>query len=146
MCQACQRIVEVRLGQNPFFVAELRETIAVVHDHQPLRGWVVLLLKAHAEHFDQLGRSVQLGVMEDLADAASCVRRATGCRRLNYECLGNVMAHVHWHLIPRFEPPTDPEPGRTVWTRPEAWLNCGVLPDERDALVQQLRRAGLVSR
>jgi diadenosine tetraphosphate (Ap4A) HIT family hydrolase len=58
-------------------------------------------------------------------------------RRINYECLGNVVAHVHWHLVPRYE--DDPAPTRPIWVRAEAELDCGVEDAVRDALVSELR-------
>ena len=32
---------------------------------------------------------------------------------MNYELLGNQIAHIHWHLIPR--PADDPAPRQPVW-------------------------------
>jgi diadenosine tetraphosphate (Ap4A) HIT family hydrolase len=34
--------------------------------------------------------------------------------KLNYELLGNQIAHIHWHLIPRRA--DDPAPQAPVWT------------------------------
>jgi diadenosine tetraphosphate (Ap4A) HIT family hydrolase len=33
--------------------------------------------------------------------------------KMNYELLGNQVAHIHWHLIPRLA--GDPEPRWPVW-------------------------------
>ena len=33
---------------------------------------------------------------------------------MNYELLGNQIAHIHWHLIPRSA--DDPAPREAVWT------------------------------
>jgi len=33
---------------------------------------------------------------------------------MNYELLGNQIAHIHWHLIPRRA--DDPAPRQPVWT------------------------------
>jgi diadenosine tetraphosphate (Ap4A) HIT family hydrolase len=35
---------------------------------------------------------------------------------MNYELLGNAIAHIHWHLIPRRA--DDPAPRSPVWTVP----------------------------
>lgn len=121
------------------FVAELGETVAFLHDHQPLPGWTVLMLRDHQEHHGRLPLERQLGVARDIARVAAAVDAVMRPRRLNYECLGNAVAHVHWHVIPRFEPPGDPEPRRTVWTRPAEWLDCGADPSARDELASRLR-------
>lgn len=126
-------------GTNPHFIAELSETMAVLHDHQPYSGWVVLLLKGHDEQFDRLSESRQAGVMRDIGVAARAVRSVTGCRRINYECLGNVLAHVHWHIVPRFEEPRDPNPTRAIWVQPEAWLNSDAPGVDRPRLIRELK-------
>lgn len=65
----------------------------------------------------------------------------SGPIRINYECLGNVVAHVHWHLIPRRA--SDPDPGATVWVRPAPETDCGCDDALRDAIVGAIRAAGL---
>lgn len=136
-CPACTRLEAIRA--DPLFIAELRESVAVLHAHQPLPGWCVLLLKDHAEHLHELSAQRQSRLWADVGDVARAVNIAFAPRRLNYECLGNVMPHVHWHVIPRYAPPADPEPGATVWTRPTEWLDCGVHPDAARELVARLQ-------
>jgi diadenosine tetraphosphate (Ap4A) HIT family hydrolase len=147
-CPACSRLDRVRQGHDPFFLAELRESLAILHKHQPfgsqVGGWCTLWLKDHHEHLGLLPRGRQARLAEDLADLAAAMHAALtplGMRRINYECLGNVVAHVHWHLIPRFDPPADPNPGATVWVRPPHELDCGVSDELRDRLVSLLRGA-----
>jgi diadenosine tetraphosphate (Ap4A) HIT family hydrolase len=143
LCPACTRITEARAGSNPFFIAELRESIAVLHDHQSYEGWTVLLLKDHAEHLHQLDTARQLRLAEDITDAARALVAAFSPNRINYECLGNQLAHVHWHIIPRYLPPVDPDPRQPVWGRNPAELNCGVAPERRSDLIKRLRGAGM---
>jgi len=140
-CPACDRIARALQPADPFFLASLRQSVAILHKHQPFPGWCTLWLKDHCEHTDQLPRSRQLELWEDVADLARAIRAVTGCRRLNYENLGNVVPHVHWHLIPRFEPPRDAEPTWAVFRHAPEFLDCGVPDDLRDELVQHLRAA-----
>lgn len=81
----------------------------------------------------------------DVMDVADAITKAFAPRRLNYENLGNVVPHVHWHIIPRYDAPKDPDPGSTVWTQPEHELNCGVTNARRDELIQRLFHAGLAA-
>lgn len=74
---------------------------------------------------------------------AAAIRTAFKPRRLNYENLGNVVPHVHWHVIPRYEAPRDPDPSNVVWVRPKPELECGVSPEHAAQLVEKLRDAGL---
>jgi diadenosine tetraphosphate (Ap4A) HIT family hydrolase len=142
-CHACRRIAQIREGTNPFFIAELRESFAVLHDHQPYEGWCVLLLKEHVEHMHLLPAHRRLALAEDIGRAADAIVRAFGPRRINYECLGNQLAHVHWHIIPRFQAPQDPDPKAAVWVRPKDELECGVSPQRRSELIFRLGKAGM---
>ncbi|MFN7438678.1 MAG: HIT family protein [Phycisphaerales bacterium] len=140
-CPLCQSVARALAGEHPLFIAELDAAVLLLHEHQPLAGWSVLLLKDHAEHADLLADEVLARVHRDMIRAARAVRAATGCARVNYACLGTVEPHVHWHIIPRFAPPIDPEPRATVWTRPAEWLNRGVMPEQAAGTIAKVRSA-----
>jgi diadenosine tetraphosphate (Ap4A) HIT family hydrolase len=140
-CPICDRIDGCRRGQEPSFIAELPQSIAVLHDHQPCEGWCVLWLKDHVEHLADLPLRRQAALWEDVARVAAAVRVALSPRRLNYACLGNQVPHVHWHVIPRHA--DDPDPAATVWSRPMSEQRRAVSPERRDALIGAIRRAGL---
>jgi len=142
-CPACRRIAAIRAGTDPFFIAELSESFAVLHEHQAYEGWCVLLLRDHAEHLHLLPVERQQRLAGDVARAASAIARAFSPSRINYECLGNQMPHVHWHIIPRHLPPRDPDPCSVVWVRPPSELNRGVDPARRIRLIETLKAAGL---
>ena len=142
-CPACQRIVQSRAGANPFFIAELSESLAVLHDHQPYEGWCVLLLKDHAEHLHALPIERQSRLAADVGLVGAAIALAFSPARINYECLGNQLAHVHWHLIPRYGAPKDADPTNAVWVRPAHELQSGVDPKKRDETILRLRSAGL---
>ncbi len=142
-CPACQRIAEIRAGTNPSFIAELSESFVVLHDHQPYEGWCVLLVKEHREHLHLLPMAQQARLAEDVARTAAVIAVACTPRRINYECLGNQLAHIHWHVIPRYAFPRDPDPKTAVWVRPAAELAGGVEPQKREETIFRLRRAGL---
>ena len=138
-CPACARIEKIRAGTDPHFVCELRESLLVVHKHQRYEGWCTLWLKDHHEHLGLLERARQVRLSEDVIDVAGAMHRVFGGIRINYENLGNVVSHVHWHLIPRRA--SDPNPGATVWVRPEAETDCGVSAEKLAELVAAMGRA-----
>lgn len=145
-CPACDRVALSLGAGHPLLIAELGETIAVLHKHQFWEGWVTLLLKDHAEHLGLLPVERQLRIASDVAVAAAAMHRALpGLRRINYECLGNVLPHLHWHLVPRYDAPRDPQPGATVWVRPPGELEAGVDSADAARLVAALQQAGLRS-
>ncbi len=139
-CAACEGIARIRRGEHPLFVAELGESYVLLHEHQHWEGWCVLVLKEHVEHLADLPVERQARLFENVARVAGAVRREVGAARMNYACLGNVMAHVHWHVIPRGGA-SDIEPAATVWTRPRGELEAGVDAARAQMLVGRLRRA-----
>lgn len=142
MCPICDRLRRAAGGGEPLFLADLGETVAVLHEHQAYPGWCVLWLKEHVEHLAELPFERQQRVWGEVARVAAAVRRAFDPPpRINYECLGNVVAHVHWHVIPRHA--DDPSPRSTVWTRPTEELHSGVSAERRAELIERLRTAGL---
>ena len=61
---------------------------------------------------------------------------ATSPLKLNYECLGNLEPHVHWHVFPRFE--SDPMRAAPVWMRPEPERKVTLEDSDRRGLIQTL--------
>jgi diadenosine tetraphosphate (Ap4A) HIT family hydrolase len=56
------------------------------------------------------------------------------------ELLGNVISHLHWHLVPRRR--SDERWGGPIWTTSQAEAKHTVLPpEERAALLDQLKAA-----
>ena len=140
VCPLCTRVCDVDARLR---ICELRESVVYLHEHQAYAGWCVLVLKDHAEQLHALQVARQVRLWEDVAQVAGAVVRAFSPRRLNYECLGNVVGHVHWHVIPRYAEPVDPEPRSTVWVRPAAERDCGVSAERAAELIAKLREAGL---
>jgi diadenosine tetraphosphate (Ap4A) HIT family hydrolase len=133
MCPLCDA------GKRAGVIAELSETWLLLGENQGCPGWCVAVLKEHCEHMAELPVERQLRVFEDVARAAAAVRAVFGPVRVNYECLGNVVPHVHWHVIPRHA--GDPTPRETVWGWPAERLHGQMTDGERQELVEKLRGA-----
>lgn len=133
-------------GAGPLVVASLEHTVAILGDNQGCAGWCVCLLREHVEHLDELDERVQREVFGEVARVARAIRRVFptsgaggGPPRINYECLGNVQPHVHWHVIPRHA--DDPTPRAPVWGWSEAALAGSASPAARAKLAATLRGA-----
>ena len=49
--------------------------------------------------------------MDEVSDVARALRPAFDARKVNYALFGNLLLHVHWHLVPRLaEDPAPLEP------------------------------------
>lgn len=135
-CIACERIQQIWGGSNPYFIKELSESYVVAADNQRYEGYCILLLKTHAEHLSSLEKDRQLRLFEDLMLVANAIGEAFNSRRINYECLGNTMSHVHWHVIPRYD--WDPQPQSPIWVRPKEERNIGVGEEQLKEIVTRL--------
>jgi diadenosine tetraphosphate (Ap4A) HIT family hydrolase len=94
-------------------IADCGTSVAYLHDDQFFPGWTFLLLKRHATELWQLEPSERAALIEEVARVARAVAAAVGAVKVNYELLGNQIAHIHWHLVPRLA--DDPAPRSPVW-------------------------------
>lgn len=143
-CEICTRLEQAERGEHPGVIARFTHGIAVLGDNQGCPGWCVLLLRAHVEHLAEMSVEHQQAIFGEVARVAGAIRRvfATsgaggGPVRINYECLGNQVAHVHWHVIPRHA--DDPAPRLPIWGWDPARLRGEMSETARRHLVAQLR-------
>jgi diadenosine tetraphosphate (Ap4A) HIT family hydrolase len=138
-CEACDRIALIRRDENPNFIAEMSESFAVLADEQGYEGWCILLLKDHHEHLAMLSSHRQARLWDDVSRVAGGITRDLKPALINYECLGNLLHHIHWHVIPRYS--NDPDPQMPIWVRPPEERRGNISPSRRTELIQILRRA-----
>ena len=111
-CLLCTRIADQDCDPGPDLVWRFPHSTATLGPWQFYTGYCVLVSREHATELSQLGpnRAAYLDEMSLLARAVEdCFRP----HKLNYELLGNVVPHLHWHIFPRSA--DDPEKLRPVW-------------------------------
>jgi hypothetical protein len=59
-------------------------------------------------------------VMGEVSDVARALKMAFDARKINYALFGNVVPHMHWHLIPRLAS----DPPRTTRCSPSRTIRC----------------------
>lgn len=91
----------IKQNTNPFFVKELETGYVVLGDNQHFKGYTLFLYKEHVNELFELEPSVKAKYLEEMTMVAEAVHKAFGAEKMNYECLGNGDAHLHWHLFPR---------------------------------------------
>lgn len=140
-CEICERIPRLT-PDNPYLIAELGTGYAVLADNQIYTGYTIFLAKRCVPELHELGRDERRRFLDEMADVAEAVYRAFAPRKLNYELLGNSVAHLHWHLIPRYA--DDPSPTWPVWSN-EAFVSApcrtGLPPERLAALRDRVRDA-----
>ena len=113
-CFLCQRIADIKAGTNPYFVMELETAYVVLGDFQCWRGYTLLLSKYCKEELHELDPATRSKFLAEMALVAEAVCNVFKPAKLNYEMLGNLVPHMHWHLFPRYA--DDPNPQWPVWS------------------------------
>jgi diadenosine tetraphosphate (Ap4A) HIT family hydrolase len=117
-------------------IADCGTTVAYLHDDQFFPGWTFLLLKRHATELWQLAPAERAALIEEVARVARALAAAFDAVKVNYELLGNQIAHIHWHLIPRRA--DDPAPRAPVWSVAHEPRPLGA--EEQAARIGRIRR------
>jgi diadenosine tetraphosphate (Ap4A) HIT family hydrolase len=119
-------------------IERLRVSTLALYDDARFPGRAVLVLDEHATLLEDLPLATARDLALDVRQAALAVRAAAGAARVNYAVFGNVVPHVHVHLIPRHGP-WDAAPRATAWDHPEPERPLG--PGEAARRIDAIRRA-----
>jgi diadenosine tetraphosphate (Ap4A) HIT family hydrolase len=138
-CGICAGIETIRAGKAPNLIAELDNSYVVLGDAQFYRGYCVLLGKHHARELFELPRDEALALADELRSVAEAIHNVTRPLKLNYECLGNLEAHVHWHVFPRYASEEEKLRRAPVWERPSSQRMLALEEHDMRALVASLR-------
>src|SRR5215510_1116533 len=126
-------------NEHADLVAPLSVSSLYLAKNQTYRGQCVLIFDLrHAARPDQLSPSEWTAFSADLYAAQAAVIAVVNPDHINVESLGNVVPHLHWHIIPRYV--GDARWGMPIWTTPvSAMADTRLDPDDRKALLEQLR-------
>lgn len=72
-----------------------------------------VILQRHAREMTDLSESERAGLMRIVFAAEQAQRQLLEPEKINLACFGNMVPHVHWHVIPRFR--LDPHYPNPVW-------------------------------
>ena len=95
----------------------------------------MLVLRRHATELFELDRGERARLMDEVSDVARALRQAFDARKVNYALFGNVLPHVHWHLVPRLA--ADPAPREPVFAVAHEPVALGAT--ERAARIARIR-------
>jgi diadenosine tetraphosphate (Ap4A) HIT family hydrolase len=123
------------------FVAALGVSSLYLDKNQTYRGHCQLLFDPrHAARPDQLSAAEWSAWCADLFVAQQAIVRTVRPDHINVASLGNVVPHLHWHIVPRFK--NDPRWGAPIWLTDLADMIQTRLPDEeRGRLIDEIRSA-----
>ncbi len=75
-------------------------SVAFVGPWQFYTGYCLLASREHASELNQLGAN-RAAFLNEMAILAEAIEACFQPHKLNYELLGNVVPHLHWHIFPR---------------------------------------------
>ena len=123
------------------FVSALSVSSLYLSTNQTYRGYCLLVFDPrHVVRLDQLTAQEWLDYSADLRVAHDTLVEVVQPDHMNVELLGNVIAHLHWHLVPRRR--TDARWGGPIWTTAASeMMHTPLPPEERAVLIEQLARS-----
>jgi diadenosine tetraphosphate (Ap4A) HIT family hydrolase len=121
------------------FVAALTVSSLYLAKNQTYRGHCQLIFDLrHAARPDQLTSDEWSAFCADLYKAQAAIVRTVHPDHINIELLGNVVPHLHWHIVPRYR--NDARWGQPIWlTSLGDMLDTRLSSDERDTLIRGLQ-------
>ena len=109
VCPLCQPQEETVLWRNA-----LLRVILVNDPYYP--GFCRVIANRHAKEMTDLAPDERAQVMASVWTVESVLRELLSPDKINLASLGNVVPHLHWHVIPRFADDRHfPDP---VWAAP----------------------------
>jgi diadenosine tetraphosphate (Ap4A) HIT family hydrolase len=120
-------------------VASLAVSTLYLHKIQTYRGYSVLIFDPrHATRPSQLSPEEWRAWCQDLSRAKGALEAVVHPDHLNVASLGNQIAHLHWHIIPRYA--SDARWGAPIWMTTAAEMEqVSLSPHEHAKLVRAIR-------
>jgi diadenosine tetraphosphate (Ap4A) HIT family hydrolase len=101
------------LGVGFHKIHELPTGLAVLLHDQYYPGYTLVIANTHATELYHLPEHESTQYLKDMLRVANAMATVFQPQKMNYERLGNTVAHLHWHLVPRYG--WDPNPQRPIW-------------------------------
>ena len=133
-------------GDSCFFCADLsarsfysgRASEAILERHAIARGHTAVVFRGrHVANFTDLAAGELADYWRDVQNIARIIERVFNPCHVNYLLLGNIVPHLHVHVVPRYLDDAAPE-------RPLPWTPSEVPADQYARQYEQLREASAV--
>ncbi|MDU0457686.1 MAG: HIT family protein [Geobacteraceae bacterium] len=130
-CPMCQRWID----DADLRIVEMTHSYVVLNRDQHFPGYTLLFTKEHVTELFHLDRTVRAGLTEEVSRVAEALYGAFSPAKINYELLGNMVPHIHWHIVPRFV--SEPLWPRPIWAEPHDELILA--PEEYKQRIIEIR-------
>lgn len=128
-CPLCQPVLENMIWENADW------KVIRVHHEQAAQGAPAFWRLIAQEHFGELSAmpaSAQNTALKILVALERCILQNLQPKKINLASLGNMVPHVHWHIVARFE--WDPWWPAPIW----AAATCAVDVEQVENVKNQL--------
>jgi len=104
MTEPCPFCTLLRSPQrDATFIAEFEHSVAFLdYDQESYVGRTLLILKQHHDHLHCTPIALQQAVAVEMTRLTTALLTTFGGIRANHLSLGNQVAHLHWHIVPRY--------------------------------------------
>lgn len=116
-CPMCRRWEDDR----DLRIIELKHSLVVLNRDQFFPGYTLLFTKRHVTELFHLEQGERAELTEEVSRVAKALNDVFCPSKINYELLGNMVPHIHWHIVPRFS--GDPLWPRPIWAEPHQELH-----------------------
>jgi diadenosine tetraphosphate (Ap4A) HIT family hydrolase len=110
LCRACSS--RENADAHGYTIADLKICRLRLAINQFVPGYCVLICSRHVSEPYHLSRDEQTRFFDDLMLAAQAVETVFNPIKMNFELLGNLVPHLHAHIVPRYY--GDPAPERPI--------------------------------
>ncbi len=131
VCELCEES-----GGEILFRNEQLRVVLIADANYP--GFCRVIWNAHVKEMTDLAIEDRSTLMRAVCQVEAALREVMQPEKINLACLGNMVAHLHWHLIPRFS--DDAHFPNPIWAPAVRQTADGVLSHRR-ALLPVLRAA-----
>lgn len=128
-CELCQHPGDV--------IFATREWRVVLIDDAHYPGFCRVIWNKHVKEMSDLTEQERTSLMNVVWCVESVIREVMNPHKMNLASLGNLVPHLHWHVIPRFV--DDMHFPNPIWGQLERSINAHI--QERQALLPALKLA-----
>lgn len=118
-------------------IVELPHSCVILNRDQFFPGYTLLFTKIHVTELFHLDQNVRSALMEEVTAVAQALFSVYKPAKMNYELLGNMVPHIHWHIVPRFA--SEPLWPRPIWAEPHEEVMLA--PHEYRTQIELIRSA-----
>ena len=87
---------------SPLLFEDARLRVILVDDEPDYPGFCRVLWKAHVREMTDLAAADRAHLFDWVLRVEAALRAELNPDKINLASLGNVVLHLHWHVIPRF--------------------------------------------